>query len=245
MCLWRRKTATTACIVLQTATLQLFATTKHHFHHDGLPSSHCCSPNGSSHLGDVRNLNMLHEYISSMELMNGCAWYRDSTRIRYFDSPRKRLNIFTKPCSASVSTSKVLTVQTFRDCCPHALSFIQSANPPRTLSLRLKFFPEVVVWVPSRMASRVAQWCPHNLGLQPEVSLTTKRPSRWLMKNIYNMFVSMDCSTQIEANPLLAENPDAWRHFAIFMYVMPRWIVMTANAEYCQLSSIFARSASW
>ena len=51
---------------LQAATRQLFTTSKHHFQHDALVPSHhgTCSP--------IRNLNV-QEYISSMELMYGCA----------------------------------------------------------------------------------------------------------------------------------------------------------------------------
>ena len=70
---------------------------------------------------------------------------------------RKKLNIFTIPCSASVSTVllKCWLYNRHDRNLTLFLSVIQLAKPPKTLSLRLKFFPEVVVWVPSRMASRV------------------------------------------------------------------------------------------
>ena len=39
------------------------------------------------------------------------------------------------------------------------ISFSRRAKPPRTMLLRLKFFPGVVVWVPSRMASNALIVC--------------------------------------------------------------------------------------
>ena len=73
LCFWRRRT-TTAGIVLQTATLQRLTSTKYHFTTTMLSSllRTVARRMALPTMGDVHTLDV-HEYIYSMELMNGCA----------------------------------------------------------------------------------------------------------------------------------------------------------------------------